>query len=59
MVYGRGSRRWIAAGVGLVEEHAARYLGSEYSNLSVFVILLLVLMIRPTGLFGKVQERMV
>lgn len=45
--------------VGLVEEHAARYLGSEYSNLSVFVILLLVLMIRPTGLFGKVQERMV
>lgn len=45
--------------VGLVEEHAARYLGSEFSNLSVFAILLLVLMIRPTGLFGKVQERVV
>ncbi|WP_433377955.1 branched-chain amino acid ABC transporter permease [Streptosporangium sp. CA-115845] len=45
--------------VGLVEEHAARYLGSEFSNLSVFLILILVLMLRPTGLFGQVQERTV
>jgi len=45
--------------VGLVEEYVARYLGSQYSNLSVFAVLLLVLMIRPTGLFGRVQERTV
>ncbi|WP_030915388.1 branched-chain amino acid ABC transporter permease [Streptosporangium amethystogenes] len=45
--------------VGLVEAHAARYLGSEFSNLSVFLILILVLMIRPTGLFGQLQERTV
>ncbi|GGO82715.1 branched-chain amino acid ABC transporter permease [Nonomuraea cavernae] len=45
--------------VGLVEEHAARYLGSEFSNLSVFLILILVLMLRPTGLFGQTQERTV
>jgi branched-chain amino acid transport system permease protein len=45
--------------VGLVEEYVARYLGSPYSNLSVFVVLMLVLMIRPTGVFGRVQERTV
>jgi branched-chain amino acid transport system permease protein len=45
--------------VGLVEQHVARYLGSHFTNLSVFVVLLLVLMIRPTGLFGRPQERMV
>jgi branched-chain amino acid transport system permease protein len=45
--------------IGVVEQYVARYLGSHFSNLSVFVVLLLVLMIRPTGLFGRVQERMV
>lgn len=45
--------------VGLVEQYVARYFGSEFSNLSVFAVLLLVLLIRPTGLFGRVQERMV
>lgn len=45
--------------VGLAEQLAARYLGSEFSNLTVFVILMLVLMIRPAGLFGRVKERVV
>lgn len=45
--------------VGLVEQYVARYFGSEFSTLSVFAVLLLVLLIRPTGLFGRVQERMV
>jgi branched-chain amino acid transport system permease protein len=45
--------------VGIVEQMAARYLGSEFSNLSVFVILMLVLMVRPAGLFGRVKERVV
>ena len=45
--------------VGLVETYVARYLGSDFSNLSVFLLLLLVLLIRPTGLFGRVQERTV
>ena len=45
--------------IGVVEQYVARYLGSHFGNLSVFVVLLLVLMIRPTGLFGRVQERMV
>lgn len=45
--------------VGLVEQYVSRYFGSDFSNLSVFAVLLLVLMIRPTGLFGRVQERTV
>ncbi|GAA4545121.1 branched-chain amino acid ABC transporter permease [Pseudonocardia xishanensis] len=45
--------------VGLVESLAARYLGAEFSNLAVFVLLLVVLMTRPTGLFGRLRERVV
>ncbi len=45
--------------VGVAEEAAARYLGSNYSDLVIFALLIVVLMIRPTGLFGRVRERMV
>jgi branched-chain amino acid transport system permease protein len=45
--------------IGLVEEYTTRYLGSEYSNMVVLGVLLLVLMTRPTGLFGRTRERVV
>ena len=45
--------------IGLVEEYTTRYLGSSYVNMIVLGVLLVVLMTRPTGLFGKVRERMV
>jgi branched-chain amino acid transport system permease protein len=45
--------------IGMTEEYSARYLGSSYSNLLVFAVLLAVLMAKPTGLFGQVRERMV
>lgn len=45
--------------IGLVEQLVGRYLDAHLINLSVFAVLLLVLMIRPTGLFGRVQERTV
>jgi branched-chain amino acid transport system permease protein len=45
--------------IGMTEEYSARYLGSSYSNLLVFAVLLVVLMAKPTGLFGQVRERMV
>ena len=45
--------------IGLVEAFSIRYLGSEFGNVSVFVVLLLVLMVRPTGLFGRLRERVV
>ncbi|MFC0861413.1 branched-chain amino acid ABC transporter permease [Sphaerimonospora cavernae] len=45
--------------VGMVEALAARYLGSEYANISVFVVLIVILMTRPAGLFVRARERTV
>lgn len=45
--------------VGVVEQFAARYAGSEFSNLSVFLILIVVLMVKPNGLLGRSHERVV
>ena len=38
--------------VGLAESFAAGYLGGRWSDLTVFGILILVLLIRPSGLLG-------
>ncbi|MGJ3509303.1 branched-chain amino acid ABC transporter permease [Enemella sp. A6] len=59
---GFGSMPGVLVGgalVGLVESFAARYLGSEFATLSVFVMLIAILMIRPTGLFVRSVERTV
>ncbi|MCH6231623.1 branched-chain amino acid ABC transporter permease [Microbacterium sp. CFH 31415] len=45
--------------VGLTEALAARYLGGEFANLAVFVLLITVLLVRPAGLFVRARERMV
>ncbi len=45
--------------IGLTEQYAARYFGSTYVNLTIFGVLLLILLARPAGLFGRAQERMV
>lgn len=45
--------------VGLAEAFAGRYLGSDFSALTVFVILVVILMIKPTGLFTRRKERTV
>lgn len=38
--------------VGLVEGVASAYLGGEYKLLATFIVLVLILMVRPYGLFG-------
>jgi branched-chain amino acid transport system permease protein len=38
--------------IGLVEALAGTYLGGEYKLLATFIVLVLVLMVRPYGLFG-------
>ncbi len=45
--------------VGLVVTFSARYFGAEYSNLSVFLLLMAVLLVRPQGIFGRMPERTV
>ena len=45
--------------VGLAEALASRYIGSDYANLTIFVILIVILMAKPTGLFTSRAERTV
>jgi branched-chain amino acid transport system permease protein len=59
---GFGSQKGALVGgltAGLIEAGAARYLSADYQNASVFVLLLIVLMVRPTGLFGEREQRVV
>lgn len=39
--------------VGLIQSYASRYLGVNYPPLILFGILLLILLLKPTGLFGR------
>lgn len=39
--------------IGLTEVYTAAYLGSNYRNIPAFIILILVLFLKPNGLFGK------
>jgi branched-chain amino acid transport system permease protein len=43
--------------VGLVSAFSARYLGANWSDISVLILLLLVLALRPKGLGGAVETR--
>lgn len=45
--------------VGLAEALATRYLGADFAGLTVFVILVVILMVKPTGLFTRRVERTV
>jgi branched-chain amino acid transport system permease protein len=39
--------------VGLTESYASGYLGGKWSDLTVFAILIIVLLVRPSGLLGS------
>lgn len=59
---GFGSMWGTVAGgviVGLAEALASRYIGADFSNLTIFVILIVILMAKPTGLFTSRAERTV
>ena len=44
--------------LGIIEQLAKRYISDQLSNAIVFLVLILVLLIRPTGLFGrKISEK--
>lgn len=44
-----------ALGIGLIEQGAVWFLGAGWRNAATFIILFLVLLARPRGLFGKKQ----
>jgi branched-chain amino acid transport system permease protein len=45
--------------IGLIEAGSARYFGAQYGDIVVFGVLLLILLLRPAGLFGTFRERTV
>jgi branched-chain amino acid transport system permease protein len=45
--------------IGLLEQGTIEFVGSGYRNAAVFAVLLVVLMVRPAGLFGKESVRAV
>jgi branched-chain amino acid transport system permease protein len=45
--------------LGLALSYVSGYLGAEVVTLGAFVILIAVLMVRPTGLFTPARERQV
>jgi branched-chain amino acid transport system permease protein len=45
--------------IGIVESLAVLYLPEGFNNVAAYVLLLLVLMIRPQGLFGVAIRRRV
>ena len=59
---GFGSYRGALIGgmtAGMLEALVARYLSADFQNLAVLLLLLTVLIIRPHGLFGRAQARVV
>ena len=60
VIGGFGSLPGALAGglvVGLVEPFAARYIAAGYSQIAPYAVLLLVLIVRPRGLFAQVQSK--
>ena len=45
--------------LGIIEVLTRAYLSSAYADAIVFVILILVLLIQPNGLFGKLEKEKV
>ncbi len=45
--------------VGVVEALTVRYIGGSWQNIIVFLIFMVVLTAKPTGLFGEKSERLV
>jgi branched-chain amino acid transport system permease protein len=45
--------------IGLLQSHTERYIGSSYPLLLIFLLVLVVLLVKPTGLFGDRRVRLV
>ncbi len=62
VIGGFGSLPGALAGgliIGIVEPFAGRYIAAGYSQIAPYAIMLLVLILRPNGLFAQVQSKKV
>jgi branched-chain amino acid transport system permease protein len=56
-----GRRSYLGAiavgyGLGIIESLGAGYISSEYKDVFAFVILIIVLVVKPEGIFGKLRS---
>ena len=56
-----GRRSYLGAiavgyGLGIIESLGAGYFSSEYKDVFAFVILIIVLIVKPEGIFGKLRS---
>ena len=62
MIGGFGSLPGALAGgliVGLIKQAAARYVEAGYSQIAPYAVMLVVLILRPHGLFAQVRGKKV
>lgn len=45
--------------VGLTESFASQYIDQDFAKVAVYIVMLIVLVARPSGLFGKVEQHRV
>lgn len=45
--------------VGLTESFASQYIDHDFAKVAVYIVMLIVLVARPSGLFGKVEQQRV
>ncbi len=45
--------------IGITEMYTAGYIGSNYRNMTAFIILIFILLVRPNGLLGKPVQKKV
>ncbi len=55
----RSARSSAGSVIGLVLSYASGYVGSDLTQLAVLLLLLVVLLLRPSGLFSAARTRQV
>lgn len=48
---------WGGLSLGLAEEYFSAFLGSQWKEITVFLVLVFVLLVRPNGLFGEAVQQ--
>jgi branched-chain amino acid transport system permease protein len=48
---------WGGVLIGLVQQFSSLVLPTQLQNATIFVFFLLIMFVRPQGLFGRVSER--
>ncbi len=51
------ARCWAPIAIGLIESLAGGYIGSGFIDVSAFLVIMAVLLIRPRGLLGSAALR--